>query len=60
MKLLNTYIVESDTNYGLMVHVINAEDDTMAKKLAIKDGAWDDCVIHLIDTDCAGIVLELM
>lgn len=60
-KPLHTYVVASDTNNGLMVHVANAPDKQAAFKMAKPNransaGAWDDATAHRINTRCRGVV----
>lgn len=54
---MNTYLVESSTNYGLMVHVVNADSFREAEQFALKGGAWEDCTIRIVDTTKPGVVL---
>ena len=56
---MNTYLVKSDTNYNLMVHIVNAATEQDAKDLAknFKEcGAWDGCEVILLDTATEGVV----
>lgn len=53
---MNTYLVASDTNYGLMVHVVNAATPEEARQLAEAAGAWPHADITLIDTAKPGVV----
>lgn len=61
----NTYIVCSDTNYDLMVHVVNADIESealaMAKSGVDSNGnkinkAWNGCQVYKIPTDKRGVV----
>lgn len=62
---MNTYLVESSTNYGLMVHVVNADTPDRAKDLTLEHrrenpteyGAWLDCRVTQINTITPGVVL---
>lgn len=56
---MKTYLVKSDTNYGLMVHVVNANSLEEAVQLALNYkpcGAWDYCDVIEIDTETPGVV----
>ena len=66
MNKLKTFIVCSDTNYNLMVHVVNAETPEDAISLA-KQGvsalngkqlvsAWDGCTAYELNTESHGVV----
>ena len=53
---MKTYIIESSTNYGLYVHIVNAETPEEAKAIALVEGAWDGCDVHEICTTTKGLV----
>ena len=53
---MKTYVVESRTNYGVLVHIINAETEKEAKEIAEIAGAWRDCEVYEIDTTTKGLV----
>ena len=53
---MKTYIIESGTNHGLLVHIVNAETEKEAKEIAEIDGAWSDCEVYEIDTTTKGLV----
>jgi hypothetical protein len=55
---MKTFIVCSDTNYGLMVHVVNTDTKEEAIKLATEDGAWDGCLVYEIATKTRGVVYK--
>ena len=55
---MKTFIVCSETNYNLMVHVVNAETKKEAIKFAKDDGAWDGCEATEIDTEKEGVVFK--
>jgi hypothetical protein len=55
-KVMKTYIVESQSNYDLVVHIVNAYTDAEAIMLAKRAGAWDGCEVHEIDTKRHGVV----
>ena len=52
---MKTYIVRSYTNYGEVVHIINADDEKDAGDMAKEYGAWDDCDVEEIDTATRGL-----
>lgn len=54
--MLKTYCVESQTNYNLMVHIVNVKNKEEAVRLAKEDGAWDGCDVHEIDLSKSGVV----
>jgi len=53
---MKTWLVSSDTNYGLYIHVVNAETSEEAILYAKKSGAWDGCWVEEIDTTTEGVV----
>ena len=53
---MKTYIASWDTNYGLSVIVINANNKEDAKKIAEEKGAWDGYDIDELDTSSKGVV----
>jgi hypothetical protein len=64
---MKTYIVCSDTNYDLMVHVVNAETEDEAKGLALSTkclkgekiaSAWNNCEVYELDTETKGVVFQ--
>jgi hypothetical protein len=54
--IMKTWIIESETNHGLLVHVVNAETKEEAKEIAEAGGAWDGYEIYEIDTLTHGVV----
>ena len=55
---MKTYIVCSDTNYDLMVHIVNANTEEEAYKLALEKGAWPGATITEVDTKTPGLVFS--
>jgi hypothetical protein len=55
---MKTYIVCSDTNYDLMVHIVNADSKEEAIHSAILGGAWDGCRATELDTTIKGVVFK--
>jgi len=55
-KTLKTYAVLSRTNYGELVHIINASSPEEAQAIAIEDCGWDGSEVELIDTTTAGLI----
>lgn len=55
---MKTFIVCSDTNYDLMVHVVNADTKEEAIRLAEMRGAWPGCTATEIDTNTYGVVFQ--
>lgn len=53
---MKTFIVESQTNHDLMVHIVNADDAAQANSLALAAGAWEGCVVHELDIHTPGVV----
>jgi hypothetical protein len=53
---LKMFIVSSDTNYDLMVHIVNAATAEEAKKIALEDGAWDGCRVTELDPTTPGVI----
>lgn len=62
---MKTFIVCSDTNYDLMVHVVNAETAEDAVQIASTKqrlngedipAAWDGCRVYELDTQTKGVV----
>ena len=56
MTDLKTYVVQSDTNYGLMVLIVNAYTPEEAVEIAENDEAWEGSEAYEIDTKSRGIV----
>ena len=55
---MKTFIVCSDTNYDLMVHIVNADTEEEALKLALINGAWPGARVTEIDTKIRGVVFS--
>lgn len=55
---MKTFIICSDTNYDLMVHVVNAETQDEAVEIAKAHGAWDGCWAQEIDIETPGLVFN--
>ena len=53
---MKTYISCSQTNYDLLVHIVNADTIREAYDMAIQAGAWENAVVHEIDTKTKGVV----
>ena len=53
---MKTFIVQSYTNYGAMVYVVNAENSESAYTIAREKGAWEDSDVTLLDTTSKGHV----
>lgn len=55
---MKTYCIVSQTNYGKMFHIVNANSKEEARIIAEKEGAWDYADIYMIDTARAGCVFD--
>jgi hypothetical protein len=55
---MKTYIITSDTNYNLMVHIVNAKNEKEATTTALKEGAWEGCKVFEINTKTEGVVFN--
>jgi hypothetical protein len=53
---MKTFITKSWTNYGEVVHIVNAENEDLAGTLAEEHGAWDGYEIEELDTTKEGLV----
>ncbi|MBD3405048.1 MAG: hypothetical protein GF411_02795 [Candidatus Lokiarchaeota archaeon] len=54
---MNTYLIRSHTNYGEVVHIINAENEAEVREFASKcNTVWDGYDIEEVDTKTRGIV----
>jgi len=59
---MKTYLIKSVTNYGLMVHIVNANTAEEAINMALnheaknESGAWEGCVAVEINTQKCGVV----
>ncbi len=53
---MRTYIVHWDTNYGLSIILINANNEEEAKKIAEYEGAWAGYYIEELDIHSSGVV----
>lgn len=54
---MNTYLVKSATNYGEVVHVVNAENEDDIRNIVLNnDEVWDGYEIEQVDTVTKGIV----
>ena len=59
---MKTYLIKSQTNYDLMVNIVNAENEEEAISMAKghdkkgEYGAWDGCEAVEIDTKTRGVV----
>ena len=53
---MSTFLVLSSTNYGEVVHVVNAEDEDDVRNIVLNnDGVWDGNKIQMVDTNTRGI-----
>jgi hypothetical protein len=48
----------SETNFGKMVHIVNAGSKKEARTIAEKEGAWEYADIQVVDTLKAGCVFS--
>ncbi len=47
---MNTYLVKSATNYGEVVHLVNADDETEVRNIVLNnDEVWDGYEIEKVD-----------
>lgn len=53
---MKTYLISSDTNYGHIAQVVNTGSKEEAKKIALENGAWEDCEVKEIDVKTKGMV----
>lgn len=53
---MKIYLIRSQTNYGEWCHIINAEDEAEAKRIATEKGAWEGFTIEEIDTVAEGLI----
>jgi hypothetical protein len=54
---MKTFLIKSNTNYGEVVHVINAPSEEAVKILANSNKAvWDGYEVEEIDTTTIGLV----
>ena len=54
---MNTYLVKSGTNYGEVVHVVNADDESEVRSIVLNnDQVWEGYEIEKVDTNTKGIV----
>lgn len=53
---MKTYCIVSETNYGKMVHIVNALSRKEAVVIAEEEGAWGYADVQLIDTTKSGCV----
>ena len=54
---LKTYLLRSFTNYGEVVHVVNAENEDEVRKVALNHpGVWEGYSIEELNTVTKGIV----
>lgn len=52
---MKTFLVKSATNYGEVVHVVNAKDETDVRNIVLNnDGVWDGYDIEEVDTHTRG------
>jgi hypothetical protein len=55
---MKTYCIVSETNFGKMVHIVNAGSKKEARTIAEKEGAWEYADIQVVDTLKAGCVFS--
>lgn len=56
---MKTYLVVSDTNYGTVVHVINARNEAEVREIADgQDCVWEGYELIELDTETPGVVVE--
>ena len=53
---MKTFVYNSYTNYGTMVHIINAENREEADKIASRDCVWSDAEVTELNFTEKGIV----
>jgi len=54
---MNTYLVKSATNYGELVHVVNADDEDEVRRIVAKcNDVWGGYEIEMVDTTTKGVV----
>jgi hypothetical protein len=54
---MGTYLVKSATNYGEVVHIVNAEDEDDVRNIVLNnDEVWDGYEIEKVDTTTRGII----
>lgn len=53
---MKTFIYKSYTNYGTMVHIINAENREAADKISLSTNVWDDADVEELDFNTEGLV----
>ena len=54
---MNTYLVKSQTNYGEVVHVVNAMDEADVDSIVLNDSSvWAGYEIELINTTERGVI----
>lgn len=54
---MNTYLVKSITNYGEVVHVVNATDEDDVRNIVLnRADVWDGYEIEKVDTITRGVV----
>ena len=54
---MNVYIVESDTNYGTVIYIVEAPDMEEAKLIAEEEGAWPNGDITELYVSGVGVLL---
>lgn len=55
---MKTFCITSETNYGLMFHIVNTDSEEEAREIALREGAWDYCTVSEIDTTKKGCVFN--
>lgn len=56
--IIKTFIIESQSNYGLVIHIVNTQTNNEALKIAREKGACHILSVVEIDTKTKGLVYE--
>ena len=56
---MKTFILRSDTNYGELIHIVNAEDEDDCRNIVLNnEKVWDNYTLEELNTETKGIVFE--
>lgn len=57
---MNIFVVESEDNYGLVVHIVNAETKQKALEIAKANGSWADGIENVtkLDLSQSGVIWQ--
>lgn len=56
---MKIFLVKSQTNYGEVVHLVRATDETHVRNLVLNnDEVWDGYLIEEVDTSGIGILAK--